>query len=129
MQTLTDLQKKIAVALIDYAHDKISEGADNLLIEEEALAKLIDQPIWKRSNIDDLNALSAFCDRKGYPPVSLLVVIPGLMRPEKSVLIHAFKATLPAAEFTKRWTSTLEEIKATPNDVWEVFRFDITDCS
>jgi hypothetical protein len=129
MQTLTDQQKKIAVALIDYAHDRISEGADSLLIEEAALAKLIDQPSWKRSNVDDLNALSAFCDRKGYPPVSLLVVIPGLMRPEKSVLIHAFKATLPAAEFAKRWAAALEEIKVTPDDAWEVFRFDITDCS
>lgn len=129
MQTLTDLQKKIAVTLIDWATNKIAEDADSLLIDEAALAKLIDQPSWKRSNVDDLNALIAFCDRKGYQPVSLLVVIPGLMRPEKSVLIHAFKHTLPSAEFTKRWHVALEDIKTTPHDAWETFRSDITDRS
>ena len=124
MQTLTDFQKTMATTLIDWTQERTADG-ESPLIDEGEFATAIGQMGWRRSNVDDLNMLSAYCDRKGYPPISLLVVIPGLMKPEKSLLIHAFKATLPPAEFTKRWKAALEEIQATPNETWEAFRADI----
>lgn len=126
MQTLTDFQKTMASTLIDWARERIADGSD-LLIDEGTFAKAVGQTGWKRSNVDDLNMLIAYCDRMKYPPVSLLVVIPGLMRPEKSLLIHAFKATLPTAEFTKRWKAALEEIRAASNDTWDAFKVDVTN--
>jgi len=127
METLTDLQKGMAATLIDRTRERLGGPVTDLLLEESELAKTVGQNSWKRSNVDDLNILTAFCDRKGYPPVSLLVVIPGLNKPEKSIFIHAFKATLPAAEATKRWKAALEEIQTTPNDVWDAFRADVVD--
>ena len=126
METLTDLQKKMASTLVDWMRERIAEGADSPLIDEGELARAVGQTSWKRSNVDDLNVLLAFCDRKKYPPVSLLVVIPGLMKPEKSILIHAFKATLPAAEFNRRWKEQVEEIATTPDEVWEAFKADVS---
>ena len=127
METLTDLQKGMAATLIDHTLERIGGSTADLLIEEGELAKAVGQNNWKRSNVDDLNALSAFCDRMGYPPVPLLVVIPGLNKPEKSILIHSFKATLPTAEATKRWKTALEEIQSTPDDVWKAFRADVVE--
>lgn len=126
METLTDLQKKLALSLIDTAREGIAANGTCPLVEEGALAQSVGQASWKRSNIDDLNLLLAYCDRKKYPPVSLLVVIPGLMKPEKSIFTHAFKKTLPAAENAKRWKEALEEMPRTPEDVWEAFRNDLS---
>lgn len=127
METLSELQKNMAVALVERTRERLGGAVEDLLVEEGDLARAVGEPSWKRSNVEDLNVLSAFCDRKGYPPVSLLVVIPGLNKPEKSILIHSFKATLPAAESTKRWNAALEDLQKTPDDVWDAFLADVTE--
>lgn len=127
METLSELQKNMAVALVERTRERLGGAVEDLLVEEGDLAQAVGEPSWKRSNVEDLNVLSAFCDRKGYPPVSLLVVIPGLNKPEKSILIHSFKATLPAAESTKRWKAALEDLQKTPDDEWDAFLADVTE--
>lgn len=127
METLTDLQKGMAAALIDRTRERLDGPVEDLLVAEGGLAEAVGERSWKRSNAEDLNTLTAFCDRKGYPPVSLLVVIPGLNKPEKGILIHYFKRTLSPAESTKGWKEALQQIKDTPADVWEAFRGEVVD--
>ncbi len=122
METLTDMQKKIGEALIDWALSHEGGEAADLLIDEQQLAKEIGEKSWRRSHVDDLDTLISYCDRKGFPLVSLLVVIPGFGKPEKTVMIHAFKATLPTAEADKRWKAELQAITKTKPAVWEEFK-------
>lgn len=122
METLTEEQKKIGNALIDWAlAAKDGEPAD-MVIEETELAKQLGEAAWKRSHAEDLNMLCSYCQRMEYPPVSLLVVIPGFGKPEKGLMIHAFKATLPTAEAEKRWEKELKAIKKTKQATWKEFK-------
>ena len=122
MDPLTSKQMKIADVLIDWARDHASEPTTNLLIDEGKLSQLIGDDVWKRSTADDLLALIAFCNRESYPLIPLMVVIPGLNKPEKTFMTHAFKATLSPAENAKRWQAALDEISATNDDVWNTFK-------
>lgn len=125
METLTDSQKQIATVLIDWVAARREEGAESLLIDEGELAHELGASSWKRSYLDDLNILCAYCDRMGYPTISLLVVVPGLNRPERALFAHAFKTTLPAAEATKRWNDELKKIAKTKNTTWAEFKNNV----
>lgn len=131
METLTDTQKRIASLLIDWVLSHKTDNVYDMLIEEPVVAKQLDESSWKRSHIDDLNILCAYCSRLQFPLVSLLVVIPGLRKPEKTVFTHAFKATLSTAENNKRWAEALNEIAQTPQAVWDDFksRVEVTETS
>lgn len=84
METLTDTQKKIALALIDWALEHKDGDAGDMVIPEDELAKQIGATSWKRENAEDLNVLCSYCARKEYPMVPLLVVIPGLANPKRA---------------------------------------------
>ncbi len=126
METLTDRQKKIALKLIEWAQDRVGGETDELLVEEDQLKDLLGDRSWKRANVDDLNVLCAYCDRMGYPMVPLLVVIPGLRKPEKTIFTHAFKTTLPTAENNRRWKEALKDIEKTKKATWEEFAANVT---
>lgn len=121
METLTDRQKAIAGVLVDWARKRVHGPMEDLLIEEGQLAQALGDSGWMRSNANDLGILCAYCDRKGFPLVPLLVVIPGLRKPEKTIFTHAFKATLSTAENNKRWAEELKAIKKTKKAVWDEF--------
>ena len=122
MEQLTPKQMAIANVLIERVHERITSDLPDLLIDEAELAEAIGDGAWKRSTNDDLIALSAFCNREGYPLVPLLVVIPGLNKPEKTLMSNAFRATLSPAENTKRWHAAIDDIKAASLDVWKEFQ-------
>ncbi len=122
MEPLTSKQMKIADVLIDWARDHATGPAEDMLIDEAKLSEMIGDDVWKRSTADDLLALIAFCNREDYPLIPLLVVIPGLNKPEKTFMTHAFKATLSPAENAKRWQAALDGIRATSDDVWNTFK-------
>ena len=121
MEQLTPKQMKIAVVLIDRARERAAGETADLLIDEGELALAIGDTAWRRSTNDDLITLSAFCNREGYPLVPLMVVIPGLGKPEKTLMTNAFRATLSPAENAKRWNAVLEEVKACTPDTWDEF--------
>ena len=129
METLTDRQKLIANTLIDWAREHKGEAAHDMIIEENELAKLLGDTSWKRANNEDLFVLCAYCRRKEYPMIPLLVVIPGLRKPEKPLMTHAFKATLPAAENAKRWDAALKDIKKTKVAIWDEFKKNMQPAS
>jgi len=126
METLTEIQKKMADVLIEWALTHRNGEPSDLTIEEPAMAKAIGEDSWKRANTEDLKMLCSYCDRKQYPLVSLMVVIPGLEKPEKSLLIHAFKATLPTKESNARWAAELKAIQKTKQSVWKDFKANVT---
>lgn len=125
METLTDTQKKIADALIDWALEHKDGVPADLVIEESKLAELIGATSWKREHAEDLSILCAYCARMDYPMVPLLVVIPGFGKPEKSIFIHAFKQTLPTAEAYKRWNKELADIEKTKPATWDAFKANV----
>ena len=119
METLTDRQKSIAQVLVTWAREHAHGTTDDLLIDEDQLSHSLGDLAWIRQNTIDLGVLCAYCDRKQYPMIPLLVVIPGLRKPEKYVFTHAFKATLSSAENDKRWKEELNRIVKTEETVWE----------
>lgn len=125
METMTDKQKKIADVLVDWAREHADGDVSDMLIEETQLAEAIGEKSWKRADAEDLGLLCSYCDRKHYPLIPLLVVIPGFGKPEKSILIHAFKATLPTAEANKRWQTELKAIQKTKAAVWDDFKQNV----
>lgn len=126
METLTDVQKNMAETLIEWALTHKNGDVSELVIEEPAMAKAIGESGWKRANAEDLKMLCSYCDRMGYPLVPLMVVIPGLGKPEKGLLIHAFKATLPTKEANARWLKEMKAIQKTKQSVWKEFKASVT---
>ena len=122
MEQLSPKQMEIANVLIDYARAHASGPATDLLMDEAELATRIGDNSWKRATNDDLIALAAFCNRENYPLVPLMVVIPGLNKPEKTLMTKAFHATLSPAENTKRWDAALSAIQQTPVATWDEFQ-------
>ena len=126
MEQLTPKQMKIANVLIDRARERAAGPAAELIIDEAELAQAIGDGAWKRSTNDDLIALSAFCNREDYPLIPLMVVIPGLNKPEKTLMTNAFRATLSPAENTKRWNAALDAIKAASAATWDELKARVT---
>ena len=122
MEQLTPKQMKIANVLIDRARERAAGNTAELLIDEAELATQIGDGVWKRSTGNDLIALSSFCFREGYPMVPLMVVIPELNKPEKTLMTGAFRATLSPSENAKRWNAELDAIKSADAAMWDEFK-------
>lgn len=125
METLTEPQKKIASLLIDWVRGHRMLDAAKLAITEDELARELGEPAWHRAHTDDLCILCAYCDRKHYPMVPLMVVIPGLGKPEKTIFTHALKKTLTTAQNNKAWAEAMQEIKDADPAVWDAFAADV----
>lgn len=122
METLSDRERSVANTLIDWALAHKDGPAEEMCIDEEALAKAVDDGPWHRGYLDDLVALCNYSSRMEFPMISLLVVIPGFGKPERRIMTQAYKQTLPTVEGEKRWKHDLTQIKKTKMSVWKAFK-------